>query len=703
MAAVAVVLLGRDDACRGQLRQALQDLGADVVHEGEIASADVASIIARRPSVVIVNLEAGAEDALDGLDPLFEQSSINVVFNEAETTSQLSGWDLARWARHLASKVLGSGDTAPPAPAGSEALPLRDLQPVPGAPRTPAQEVGDISMAGFTAEAADSEARVPASADLSLEAAAPIDLDSVRAARQVEALAVADADDSAAEQASAIEPTAVTVDRVLHGGPAADDDFSLDLGEIEQALAGLDSAPSSPPPEGGGGLKIADEFALDLDFIDAAPTPDDGGDAGSDATALDSDTVALSDFDSVSLDDSGASPVREPARMSFDADPGDVDLSLDADVAALAAQFDAHSDVADGSGRMATDDSDSFDLRFDEDDGLQAADVVDLEDAAAPSALPSLDFDLMDASLPVVDASTRGDDTLAGIGVVTDAADPPLPPARAAGSLGELSLADVDDAAAPASATAPAKSGGYDFSSLSLSLEPIDDTDGGSAAEIRSEPGVDSGALSEYGIDPEPVAEPEAVSGIPRVIVLGASIGGPDALRTFLSALPADFPALFVLAQHLDNGFFSRLATQLQKICKLPIRVADDGAGPAAAGQVLIVPSSHRFLIDAEGTIEAVEHTDPPRYKPSIDNLMIDVAEHFGPRTTAIIFSGMAGDAIEGAVQVTQRGGEVWAQDPASCVVSSMVDGARARGVVEFIGSPRELAERCVERFGRRA
>ena len=61
----------------------------------------------------------------------------------------------------------------------------------------------------------------------------------------------------------------------------------------------------------------------------------------------------------------------------------------------------------------------------------------------------------------------------------------------------------------------------------------------------------------------------------------------------------------------------------------------------------------------------------------------------------------MAGDAVEGAVYLTGKGGEVWAQDASSCVVSSMVDGARARGVVEFTGSPRELAQRCIARFMR--
>ena len=83
----------------------------------------------------------------------------------------------------------------------------------------------------------------------------------------------------------------------------------------------------------------------------------------------------------------------------------------------------------------------------------------------------------------------------------------------------------------------------------------------------------------------------------------------------------------------------------------------------------------------------------------------VDVrAVAWGDATPLAIFDALGdppGDAIEGAVYLTSVGGEVWAQDPASCVVSSMVDGARARGVVEFLGSPRELAERCVEKYGK--
>ena len=187
---------------------------------------------------------------------------------------------------------------------------------------------------------------------------------------------------------------------------------------------------------------------------------------------------------------------------------------------------------------------------------------------------------------------------------------------------------------------------------------------------------------------------------IPRVIVLGASIGGPDAVRTFLGGIPEGFPALFLLVQHLENGFFERLAQQLQKSAKLPVRVPDP-ATPARAGEILVIPAQQRVRIETDGQITLGEHLAPPKYTPSIDDVLRDTADRFGSAATAIIFSGMAGDAIEGAVYLTSLGGEVWAQDPSSCVVSSMVDGARARGVVEFLGSPRELAERCVEKYGK--
>ena len=164
--------------------------------------------------------------------------------------------------------------------------------------------------------------------------------------------------------------------------------------------------------------------------------------------------------------------------------------------------------------------------------------------------------------------------------------------------------------------------------------------------------------------------------------------------------MPADIPVVFLLVQHLESGYFERLAQQLQKSSPLPVKVASAGA-VAVPGEVLVIPASERVTLETDGRVVFAPHPSVPHYTPSIDDVLHDVADGFGRRATAIIFSGMAGDAVEGAVYLTGKGGEVWAQDASSCVVSSMVDGARARGVVEFTGSPRELAQRCIARFMR--
>jgi two-component system chemotaxis response regulator CheB/chemosensory pili system protein ChpB (putative protein-glutamate methylesterase) len=88
-------------------------------------------------------------------------------------------------------------------------------------------------------------------------------------------------------------------------------------------------------------------------------------------------------------------------------------------------------------------------------------------------------------------------------------------------------------------------------------------------------------------------------------------------------------------------------------------------------------------------------------YSPSIDQVLRDAADAFGDKAGAIIFSGMAHDAIEGSQYLKSKGGRIWAQDPDTCVISSMVDGAREAGVVESLGSPKQLAEKMIAEYGK--
>lgn len=117
--APAVGLLFDDTELGGQLREALQDRGARIVHEGGVSSLTREVLQQTGVDVLVVNLDDSADDALDQLYDVVDGSHPRVVFNDAQASRSLDGWDRARWARHLAVKVLAAGDVDPPRPTDS--------------------------------------------------------------------------------------------------------------------------------------------------------------------------------------------------------------------------------------------------------------------------------------------------------------------------------------------------------------------------------------------------------------------------------------------------------------------------------------------------------------------------------------------------------------------------------------------------------
>lgn len=117
--APAVGLLFDDTELVGQLREALQDQGARIVHEGGVSSLSRELLQRTGVDVLVVNLDDSADDALDQLYDVIDGAHPRVVFNDAQASRALDGWDRARWARHLAVKVLAAGDVDPPRPGNS--------------------------------------------------------------------------------------------------------------------------------------------------------------------------------------------------------------------------------------------------------------------------------------------------------------------------------------------------------------------------------------------------------------------------------------------------------------------------------------------------------------------------------------------------------------------------------------------------------
>ena len=776
-----VALLGRDDVARRQLRHALQELGAAIAFEGEPSAASGPSALGASLDVVIVNLEEGLDDVLDHLQAVLDDPAINVVFNDADASRELEGWDLARWARHLAAKVLGHGETMPPVPAGAERLgdPVA-LFPTPGPVSTPADLAPEPDVAAFIEEAVGVSASVPVDAlpealevssieapGFVADAAAPGDsaLDSSQGTEPelgidfdqlADALALADgpvpervaptpeavasehlmiaagdeplaglvevlpdhpapeprAPEYAAEPVPAFEaePIELEIDldaaltpdapaptllastpEVIEAAAVADE--ALVDAEIEQALT-LDAAVpelEALMPEAEVAVPFAEElveFSWEFGDATAPDAPAEADDDADVALVLESPAAAAATETRVADQAASWSDAQELPGFSDATDDHVDSISWDSSPSLEAADSDANLGVeswslGDGSGALENEAA----LALDDEVAALAAqlDAFDLPDDSG--SVEEFDFSTFDAP-----TDTDATPALAP----SPASDVPPASAPATGGL-DLALAPLDDPTVETgSADAPAGKPAYDFSNLDkFSLEPIEGEDVDPLMVAMGLVDAPAAAVATATAATAPDASP-----LGHVFVLGASIGGPDAVRTFLSALPADLPAVFLLVQHLESGYFERLAQQLQKASALPVRIASAEA-PAKQGEVLVIPAAEHIVMEVDGTLLASAHQTPPHYTPSIDMVLQEVADRFGRNATAIIFSGMAGDAVEGAAYLTTKGGDVWAQDPQSCVVSSMVDGARARGVVEFTGSPRELAQRCVARLAR--
>ena len=158
-----------------------------------------------------------------------------------------------------------------------------------------------------------------------------------------------------------------------------------------------------------------------------------------------------------------------------------------------------------------------------------------------------------------------------------------------------------------------------------------------------------------------------------KVIALGASTGGTQALETVLTKLPPGMPGI-VICQHMPEKFTASFAQRLNSVCALEVREAKDGDA-VVPGVVLVAPGNLHMMLTLSGAQYQVRVKDGPRVhhqRPAVDVLFASVAKHAGRNAIGAIFTGMGADGAKGLLQMRDAGAHTIAQDEASCVVFGM-------------------------------
>lgn len=186
----------------------------------------------------------------------------------------------------------------------------------------------------------------------------------------------------------------------------------------------------------------------------------------------------------------------------------------------------------------------------------------------------------------------------------------------------------------------------------------------------------------------------------PALVAIAASTGGPAALRTILSALPASFPVPILVVQHIARGFASGLAHWLGGDSQLRVKLGELGE-PALPGTVYIAPDDRHIGTrrDAAGDLRILLDAGPAlgTFRPSATWLFRSCAEQVGRATVAVILTGMGDDGVAGLRELHGAGGRIFAQDEASSVIYGMPREAYRAGVVDQVIPLDDVARRLRE------
>lgn len=179
-----------------------------------------------------------------------------------------------------------------------------------------------------------------------------------------------------------------------------------------------------------------------------------------------------------------------------------------------------------------------------------------------------------------------------------------------------------------------------------------------------------------------------------KVIVVGASTGGTEALKVFLEVLPEDTPGI-VIVQHMPEHFTAAFAKRLDSTCRVTVKEACDNDS-VVRGRVLIAPGNHHTLLKRSGARYYVEIKDGPlvsRHRPSVDVLFRSAARYAGKNAVGVIMTGMGDDGARGMKEMFDAGAVTVAQDEATCVVYGMPHEAVKMGGVHRVLPLQHIAQ----------
>ncbi|MBU1998177.1 MAG: chemotaxis response regulator protein-glutamate methylesterase [Candidatus Omnitrophota bacterium] len=206
-------------------------------------------------------------------------------------------------------------------------------------------------------------------------------------------------------------------------------------------------------------------------------------------------------------------------------------------------------------------------------------------------------------------------------------------------------------------------------------------------------------ASDKFTITAKPFVKDDAITDLKKVVVIGASTGGPKAVLDIIQCIPANIQAAFIIVQHMPKGFTLTFAERISWQSGIKAKEAEEG-DVIISSKVYVAPAGYHMVLEKEHGLVRVRLTDDPLVnfvRPSIDVTMQSVVDIFGKDTLGVVLTGMGKDGLEGARSIKDKGGLIIVQDESTSVIWGMpkviVDARLADKVLKLSEIPKAIIE----------